>query len=95
MERKAKAANALVSPSSTDDGAVNGDAAYEATIVANLHAQAAGVQNIRTLVPIVLDPTSTHYDRWHDLVLLVLERYAEASPNKRRLKSDTISVPGG
>ena len=48
---------------------------YEASIVANLRAQAAGVQNIRSLVPVVLDATSSAYARWRDLVLLTLQRY--------------------
>ena len=52
------------------------DALFEAATVANLHAQAASVQNIRALVPVVLEPLSTHYNRWRDLVLLALERYA-------------------
>jgi hypothetical protein len=33
----------------------------EASTVANLHAQAVGVQNIRTLVPVILDIHSTQY----------------------------------
>jgi len=52
------------------------DALFEAATVANLDAQAASVQNIRALVPVVLEPLSTHYNRWRDLVLLALERYA-------------------
>jgi hypothetical protein len=52
------------------------DALFEAATIANLHAQAASVQNIHALVPVVLEPLSTHYNRWHDLVLLALERYA-------------------
>jgi len=45
-------------------------------VVAQLHLQAAGVQNIRALVPVVLDPGSTSFSRWRDLVLLTLRRYA-------------------
>ena len=45
-------------------------------VVAQLHLQAAGVQNIRALVPVVLDPASSSYGRWRDLVLLTLRRYA-------------------
>jgi len=42
-------------------------------------------------VPIVLDPVSAHYDRWRDLLLLVLERYALSS----HVLSDTtyLDVP--
>ena len=37
---------------------------------------AGGVQNIRLLVPVVLEPESASYARWRDLVLLTLRRYA-------------------
>ena len=56
-------ANPCASPDSDADSSFHDSGAYEAAVVANLHAQAAGVQNIRTLVPIVLDPVSAHYDR--------------------------------
>jgi hypothetical protein len=48
----------------------------EASIVANLHAQAASVQNIRSLVPVFLDTTFSAYARWRDLVLFTLQHYA-------------------
>lgn len=35
-------------------------------------------QNIRSLVLVALDPLSSHYNWWCDLVLLTLERYALA-----------------
>jgi hypothetical protein len=38
--------------------------------------QAIGIQNIRLVVIIILEPLSPHYKRWHDLVLLTLHRYA-------------------
>jgi hypothetical protein len=57
------------SSSSTDDD-------YEAAIIANLHVQASSVQNIRSLVTVVLDASSAHYVRWRDNVLLTLWRYA-------------------
>ena len=41
-----------------------------------LHAQAAGLHNIWSLVSIVLDPASSHYPRWRGQVLLTLQRYA-------------------
>src|SRR6266540_5202736 len=50
--------------------------ADEAFVIASLHAQVAGVQNIRSLVPNVLNPASSTYARWRDLVLLTLQRYA-------------------
>jgi hypothetical protein len=45
-------------------------------LVAQLHYQAGGVQNIRLLVLVVLEPKSPSYARWRDLVLLTLRRYA-------------------
>ena len=35
-------------------------------MVAQLHLQAASVQNIRALVTVLLDPTSSSYGRWRD-----------------------------
>ena len=43
-------------------------------MVAQLHLQAASVQNIRALVTVLHDPTSS-YGRWRDQVLLALRRY--------------------
>jgi hypothetical protein len=48
----------------------------EETIVADLHLQAAAVLNVRCLMNIVLDSTSTAYASWRDLMMMVLERYA-------------------
>ena len=45
-------------------------------LVAQLHYQARGVQNIRLLVSVVLEPESPSYARWRDMVLLTLRRYA-------------------
>jgi hypothetical protein len=53
-------------------------ARYDPTdpMVTQLHLQVAGVQNIRALVSVLLDPTSSSYGRWQDQVLLTLCRYA-------------------
>jgi hypothetical protein len=40
--------------------------------------QAAEVHNIRSLVSVVLDPTSSHYPRWCAQVVLTLRRFALA-----------------
>jgi hypothetical protein len=61
---------------------------YEAAVIANLHVQATGVQNIRSLVLVVLDVSSTHYARWRDNVLLTLRRYALAD----HVLSDALSL---
>jgi hypothetical protein len=44
----------------------------DADLIAALHAQAVGLHNIRALVSVVLDPTSSHYPRWRGQVLLTL-----------------------
>ncbi|KAL6624613.1 hypothetical protein ACP70R_031934 [Stipagrostis hirtigluma subsp. patula] len=81
LEREAVAARKLVDPIPLDGDDLRSHAGYddhafyEAATIANLHAEAAGVQNIKALVPLVLDPLSTHFNRWRDLVLLTLERY--------------------
>jgi hypothetical protein len=46
------------------------------SLVAQLHLQAGSVQNIRLMVPVVLEPESPSYARWRDLLLLTLRRYA-------------------
>ena len=83
LERAATAARDRAAPPALEDDGSNlsdDDAPLhnEAALVAHLHAQAAGVQNIRSLVPVVLDLLSPHYNRWRDLVLLTLEHYALA-----------------
>jgi hypothetical protein len=50
--------------------------ALDADHIVALHAQAAGLQNIRSLVSIVLDPASSHYPRWRGHVLLTLRCYS-------------------
>jgi hypothetical protein len=47
-----------------------------AAATAALHAQAATILNVKSLVPIVLDFTSPHFNRWRGLFLNTLERYA-------------------
>jgi hypothetical protein len=49
---------------------------YEATVIANIHVQVAGVQNIHSLVTVTLDVSSAHYAWWRDNVLLTLGRYS-------------------
>jgi hypothetical protein len=44
----------------------------------SVHAQTVGVHNIRSLVSIVLDPSSSHYPRWLAQVVLTLRRFAPA-----------------
>ena len=49
---------------------------HEAAAVLNLHAQAVAVQNIRSLVPIVLDVNSGNYTRWREQFLFTLGKYS-------------------
>lgn len=49
---------------------------HEAAAIINLHAQAVTVQNIRHLVPLVLDVTSTNFPRWCEAFLLTLGKYS-------------------
>jgi hypothetical protein len=46
---------------------------YEVAVITNLHAQAFGIQNIHSLMSVVLDSSSTHHARWRDNVLLTLQ----------------------
>ena len=49
---------------------------HEAAAVLNLHAQAVAVQNIRSLVPVVLDVAAGNYTRWREQFLLVLGKFS-------------------
>ncbi|WVZ72845.1 hypothetical protein U9M48_021244 [Paspalum notatum var. saurae] len=46
--------------------------------VAALHAQALGILNLRSLVPVVLDLATPNFSKWRRLLLLVLGKYALA-----------------
>jgi hypothetical protein len=48
---------------------------YEAAVIANIHVEAIGVQNIHSLITVSLD-LSTHYARWRDNIMPTLERYS-------------------
>jgi hypothetical protein len=77
LEKVTVTARQLVSGSSS--GTIHtssSSSSYEETVVAGLHLQAAAVLNVRSLVNIVLDSTSTTYASWRDLMMMVLERYA-------------------
>lgn len=68
-----------VSEAGSDSGSSGLDEALlqqEAKVILNLHTQAVGVQNIRTLVPLLLDVTSPFYARWKTSFLNVLGKYS-------------------
>jgi hypothetical protein len=49
---------------------------HEAAVMINLHAQAMGVQNIRSLVHSVLDIATGNYNHWRDEFVLVVGKYS-------------------
>jgi hypothetical protein len=48
----------------------------EAAALLNLHAQAVAVNNIQSLIHIVLDVDSNHFNRWRNQFLLVLGKFS-------------------
>jgi hypothetical protein len=63
-----------LSPSgSTDSVLPDVDDPLEASTIVSLHVQAVGIQDIWSLVLIILDG---HYARWCDLIVLMLQCYA-------------------
>jgi hypothetical protein len=53
-------------------------AAYDSTLVTNLHIKATTIPNVHQLVNIVLDITSSNYAIWRDLMLMALTQYSLA-----------------
>jgi hypothetical protein len=47
---------------------------YEAAVIANIHVQAVGMQNIHSLISVMLDLSSTNYTWWRNNVLLTFRR---------------------
>jgi len=101
-QERAAAERAASAPSTEDDDADashHGDGGIdnlplqdtllqqEAAILLNLHAQAVSVQNIRTLVPLLLDVNSTFYARWKESFLDVLGKYSL----ERHVLSDAVA----
>jgi hypothetical protein len=76
LEKAVVAACQLVPGSSSGTTHTSSAASsYEETVGAGLHLQAVAVLNVRSLVNIVLDSSSTTYASWRDLMMMVLERY--------------------
>jgi hypothetical protein len=87
---RAAAAAAALHPSTPVDSSAGGSASpaggpadlhsalllQEAAALLNLHAQAITVNNIRSLVHIVLDVGSNHFNRWRNQFLLVLGKFS-------------------
>ncbi|XP_039788363.1 uncharacterized protein LOC120654781 [Panicum virgatum] len=84
LERKAAADPDDDDIDSASEVSVPGDAGgdlhdalliHEVAALLNLHTQAVAVQNIKSLVPVVLDINSSSYSRWREQFLLTLGRY--------------------
>jgi hypothetical protein len=76
LEQQLAAAQGITIPQDDDDDrSVDAGSNPDAALTAHLHVQAAGLQNIRSVVTIVLEPSSPDYKWWRDLVLLMLRRY--------------------
>jgi hypothetical protein len=77
LEQQLAAAEGITMPQDDeDDRSIDAVSNPDAALTAHLHAQATGLQSIRSVVTIVLEPSSPNYKRWRDLVLLTLHRYA-------------------
>jgi hypothetical protein len=77
LEQQLAAAQGITVPQDEDDDhSVDAGSNPAAALATHLHAHAASIQNIQSVVTIVLEPSSPHYKRWRDLVLLTLRRYA-------------------
>ena len=98
VQERAAAERAAAAPSKEDDADafhhgeddIDLQAALlqqEAAVLLNLHAQAVSVQNIRTLVPLLLDVNSTFYARWKESFLDVLGKYSL----ERHVLSDAVA----
>jgi hypothetical protein len=76
LEAEAAAAAPQLAPTTTSSSTPPfPSSGGDATVIAMLHAQAYGVQNIHSLVSTVLDSSSVGYARWHDQDLLTLKHY--------------------
>jgi hypothetical protein len=75
LEQQLAAAQGIATPDD-DDRSVDTGSNPDAALTAHFHTQAAGLQNLRLVVMIVLEPSSPDYKRWHDLMLLMLHSYA-------------------
>jgi hypothetical protein len=89
LEQQTAALRARLHPEHPHDDDSEGDGHFistETAAVAHLHSQAAAVQNIKNLIPIVLDLQASNYSKWRGYILLILGRFAL----KDHVLSDTI-----
>jgi hypothetical protein len=77
LKQQLAAAQGITIPQDDDDDrSVDAGSNPNAALTVHLHAQAVGIQNIQSVVTVVLEPSSPDYKRWRDLMLLTLRRYA-------------------
>jgi hypothetical protein len=76
LEQQLVAAQENAIPQDDDDNrSIDVSSNPDAALTTHLHTQAVGLQNIRSVVMIILEPSSFDYKWWRDLVLLTLHRY--------------------
>jgi hypothetical protein len=75
-QRVPSSSSSSSSPAAASQLVPTASSTYEDTVIAGLHLQAAAVLNVRQLVNIVLDSSSTNYANWRDLMEQALRRYA-------------------
>jgi hypothetical protein len=75
-QRMPSSASSASSPAAASPFIPTSSSTYENMVVVGLYLQAAAVLNVRQLVNIVLDSSSTSYASWRDLMEQALQRYA-------------------
>jgi hypothetical protein len=75
-QRVPSSSSSSSSPTVTSQLVPTASSTYEDTVVAGLHLQTTAVLNVRQLVNIILDSSSTNYANWRDLMEQALQRYA-------------------
>jgi hypothetical protein len=77
LEQQLTATQGIAIPQGDDDDhSVDAGSNLNAALTVHLHVQAADLQNIRSVVIIVLEPSSPNYRQWCNLMLPTLRRYA-------------------
>jgi uncharacterized protein involved in outer membrane biogenesis len=67
-QRVSSSSSSSSSPAAASQLIPTASSPYEDTVIARLHLQAAAVLNVRQLVNIILDSSSTNYVSWRDLM---------------------------
>jgi hypothetical protein len=76
LEQQFAVAQGIALPQDDEDNcSIDVSSNPAAALTTHLHEQAADLQNIWSVVTIVLEPSSPDYKRWRDLMLLTLHRY--------------------